>query len=78
MVAVAKSAVQTQDWLVAMTAAQECASEHLTDAADVVAQVVQHLQGSGGSMALAARGMPVLQQARRHDDVVQVCAASHM
>lgn len=72
LLAIASAATQAQDYDTAMTAAKPCAVQFPQDAADIVADIVEGLSSSGSTVTLAAKGMPVLQKAGHHTEVVKV------
>lgn len=76
---IASVAAQYRDWAAAMTAARLYAVQHPQGAADMVADIVQGLSSNGSNVTPAAEGMPVLQKAECHAEVVKVHLVSlHM
>ena len=73
--ALVQAGIDKQDWSVAMAAALQLAhASQQVRAATLIAQAVDRMNRSGSSVHVAAKGMPVLQQAERHADVVKVTA----
>ena len=71
--AVVHTSTTKQDWSATMAAALALAeATQPSEAAKLIAQAVDSMHSSGSSVSMAAQGMPVLQQAECHADVVKV------
>ena len=73
--AVIQAAIGKQDWNATVAAALALAEAPPSRAAKLIAQAVDMMHSSGIILHVAAKGMPVLQQAERHADVVKVANA---
>ena len=69
---VARSAVEARQWPTAVAAALKCAGQRPSDAADVVAEVIEGLRADGSRITPVTKAMRLLWGERRYATVTKV------